>query len=138
MTPSVQESFELIGQDSYNYLKKVEGILIKSYQLKHGKLPQWNKIGGSVEGQRAAVIGNYEIVDLFSNQNNSLLVSRYSLRELSEDATALYYEESMHAIRMYMFAGANFDQAVGLFCMTHKYAYERMLEEGYFSHLIRN
>ncbi|CAH1216508.1 hypothetical protein PAECIP111893_04143 [Paenibacillus plantiphilus] len=134
---SYQESFSLIGKKSYDNLKKIEGILIQSFRMKHNRLPKWNKIGGSVSGQKAALVGNYEIVDLFSNGNPSLLASKYTLRELSENDTALYFEENMHAMRMKMLlTGIPFKVAKKIYCMTHKDVYSRMKNEGYFSHLV--
>ncbi|SMF92268.1 hypothetical protein SAMN05661091_5751 [Paenibacillus uliginis N3/975] len=134
ISPSDQEAFELIGKKSYDQLKIVEGILIESFREKHNRLPKWNKIGGSISGQKAATSGNYTIVDLFSNGASSILVSKYSLRELSEDCTALYFEENMHAMRMYMLLmGVSFETAKQLYCITHQDVFNRLVEEGYFN-----
>jgi hypothetical protein len=47
-------------------IKQVEGILIEAYKKNHGKYPSWNKVGGSMQGQEASRIGNYEIIKLFT------------------------------------------------------------------------
>lgn len=83
-----------------NDLKIVEGILIESYKKYNGKLPSWNSVGGSKSGQKRATKGNFEIVKSFSNQ--SLLVSKSTLRELSANPVFEGYENVLFTIRYYM------------------------------------
>jgi hypothetical protein len=68
-------------------IRRVEGILIEAYRQNHGILPSWNKVHGSVAGQRSATPGNYDIVKSFSIDTDSLLTAKYTLRELADSAT---------------------------------------------------
>ncbi|EFI67585.1 hypothetical protein BFZC1_15520 [Lysinibacillus fusiformis ZC1] len=98
-------------------LKRVEGILIESFKRKHGKLPKWNNVGGSIAGQLRASDGNYAIVEAFSTPQYSVLVSRCTLKELSTSPTYTQYESILHTIRTYMLIfGMTFENALTLVC----------------------
>lgn len=96
-------------------LKRVEGILIESFKRKHGKLPKWNSVGGSIAGQLSTTEGNYAIVEAFSTSEFSVLVSRCTLQELSMNPTYTEYESFLHAIRTNMLIfGMTFGDAKSL------------------------
>jgi len=119
-------------------LRQIEGILIEAFRMKHGRLPLWNNMGGSLIGQRNATEGNYDIVFDFSHQRNSPLVSRSTLKELCEnDMYELYESGFLHGVRQLMLyvgvgTGMTFDEALKY---SRKYdtlnIYEEIMKENY-------
>lgn len=99
----IENSYESISNESMKWLKFVEGSLIESFKIKNNRLPLWNKIGGLVKGQRnKGLLSKYEeykILNCFTLKNSNLFISKYSLRNLSQNTTYLREENSMHAIR---------------------------------------
>lgn len=59
-------------------------------------------MGGSLYGQKVASIGNYNIIKSFIDFKPNPLVSRCSLRELSENPMYAAFENYLHAVRMSM------------------------------------
>lgn len=117
-------------------LKKVEGILIEAYKKKHGIFPKWNKIGGSIKGQISAKMGNYEIIEGFTTNEFHPLVSRSSLRELSENVTYERFEEVfLHVVRFAMlYFGLNFNDAISYAQSTDNFDYfDRIYKMNYLS-----
>ncbi|AFQ46276.1 GIY-YIG nuclease family protein [Desulfosporosinus meridiei] len=124
-------------------IRRVEGILIESYRIKHGDLPPWNRVGGSILGQQSVNPGNYnEIVASFSSMDPNLLTARYSLREISNNPTFERYENTMHAIRMHMLLwGMSFGEARNLIKRSDSTGFfEKTIQEmnraGYFKRLL--
>ncbi|QWG87385.1 GIY-YIG nuclease family protein [Bacillus mycoides] len=117
-------------------IKTVEGILIETYKMKHGNLPPWNRVGGSTEGQEVATDGNYILVDSFTHQNISPFTAKHTLREISADATYLWYEEYLHAARMLMLNGMRvpFNQALEFIKATDSTTYKRIIDDKYLHH----
>ena len=84
-------------------IKRVEGILIEAYRKDNGHFPPWNKVGGSIIGQQRVMKNNINIVKSFSNPQmfeNNPLVSRATIRELSNNPTYEGFENFLHAVRM--------------------------------------
>ncbi len=79
----------------------MEGILIESYKAKHGSLPPWNKTGASLTGQGLATTGGYNLLEIMTGKVDSLILSRKTLRELSDDPTYLEFESLLHGGRTY-------------------------------------
>ena len=53
----IQDFFSIqnyAGEESINFIKQTEGILIETYKKTHGTYPKWNQIGGSEYGQNKA------------------------------------------------------------------------------------
>ena len=103
------------GNVGKEHIKQVEGILIETYKKKQGKYPSWNKVGGLIQGQKASTVGNYEIIKSFTNfEELNPLVSRSTIRELSDNPTYVRYEEFLHSIRMLMLSSSrmSFNEAV--------------------------
>lgn len=64
-----------------------------------------HKVGGSFAGQKRVLKNNINIVKSFSNPQaykNNPIVSRSTLRELSQHPEYESYESYLHAVRMYM------------------------------------
>lgn len=106
-------SKNFVHEQSKKDLRQIEGILIEAFRIEHNRLPLWNSVGGSVSGQRNATIGNYDIVYDFSHRRNSPLVSRSTLKELSQNPTYELYESFLHAIRQcILYLGMSFNEAL--------------------------
>ncbi|KMT21580.1 hypothetical protein [Clostridium cylindrosporum] len=103
---------DYVGQLGQQHIKEVEGILIESYRKVNGSYPKWNIIGGSLDGQSVATIGNYSIIKAFNDFGLNPIVSRCTLRELSQNPTYERYENDLHAVRMMVLnTGISFDKA---------------------------
>ncbi|MGH1117191.1 GIY-YIG nuclease family protein [Bacillus paranthracis] len=124
--PSVQQALEDI--------KRVEGILIETYRMRHNDLPPWNKIGGEIAGQKVATGGNYIFIESLTKQNFSPFTAKHTLREISESATYLAFEEFLHSVRMNMLVGISFDNALNNIKRFEKFTYDRIIEAGYLNH----
>lgn len=121
------------GKEGKDHIKQVEGILLEVYKLNNGDYPIWNRMGGSIAGQKATSPGNYAIVRAFNDFNHNPLVSKYSLRELSDNATYERYENFLHAVRMSMLmSGMSYGEALE-FYRNHDIlkTYDNMIECGY-------
>ncbi|GAB6620013.1 TPA: GIY-YIG nuclease family protein [Bacillus cereus] len=124
---------DFVYEQSKNDLRQIEGILIEAFRMRHNRLPSWNSVGGSISGQRNTTEGNYDIVYDFSHQRNSPLVSRSTLKELSENPTYELYENFLHGIRQYMlYSRISFDEALPhILKIDHLKIFERIIEEDY-------
>ena len=118
-------------------IKVVEGILIESHNQYYGKFPVWNKVGGSIVGQHRVRKHNINIVNCFSNPqfyNVNPIISRSSIRELSNNPSYVSYELYLHTIRKYMLInGMEFDEALNF---ANKFdffnQYKKICDAGYF------
>lgn len=118
-------------------IKRVEGILIEAYNQYYGKFPEWNKVGGSIAGQRRVMENNINIVRSFSNPQmykTNPIVSRSTIRELSNNPSYEGFESFLHVARMYVLLfGMNFDDALNFSNKCDMFGwYEKMSEAGYF------
>ncbi|MCT4646118.1 MAG: hypothetical protein N4A74_14115 [Carboxylicivirga sp.] len=96
---------DMISEQGRDDIKKVEGILIEAFKREYGIFPPWNKVGGSISGQSDVRPNNINIVKSFCTPDNyarNPIVSRSTLRELSENPTFLAFENDLHAVRMNM------------------------------------
>ncbi|WNV20007.1 GIY-YIG nuclease family protein [Bacillus sp. SI2] len=113
-------------------LRKVEGILIEAYKMHHGHLPPWNSVGGDIQGQHAASIGNYKIVQDFTHQTNSPLIARHTLREISINPTFTTYESYLHGARQLMLLfGHSFSNALKHCQKRDPHTHNRVIEDNY-------
>lgn len=93
---------EYVSRQGIEDIKTVEGILIEAHNQYYGKLPAWNKVGGSIVGQRSVLPNNINIVKSFCNPQAyavNPIVSRSTIRELSYNAEYEGYESFLHAVR---------------------------------------
>lgn len=103
------------GKEGIQNIKEAEGQLIEAYKLVVGDIPAWNKMGGNIDGRKAATEGNfYQIVKEFAMGNtNNFLVSKSTLRELAENATYEWFEMQLHGLRSSMLTlGISFEEAL--------------------------
>ena len=116
------------------HIKQVEGILIETYRKVNGKFSLWNRMGGSLYGQKVASIGNYDIVKSFIDFQSNPLVSRCSLRELSEDPMYAAFENYLHAVRMSMLmSGMTLMDSLNFHNKFDSMnIYKQMIDNGYF------
>jgi len=127
---------EWTSQEGKDAIRHMEGLLIESTAIAEGSMPSWNKVGGSVSGQKAASVETYSFIDDFTNNSVSYFVARRTLRELSQDGKAAWYENCLHGVRMMMLIGMSFAKAYefqedfqqGSFGLN---TYRKMREEGY-------
>ena len=133
---------DLLSKEGKADIHRVEGILIESYRRKHGHLPPWNEIGGSKEGQNSVRLNNYNIVKSFSSPDDyarNPIVSRSTIRELSNNAIYTAFESYLHAVRMYMLMfGMEYQDALQFTIEHDKYhTIDKLQEAKYFEkHLI--
>lgn len=126
----------MMDKQGINDIKRVEGILIEAYRKYMGRYPAWNKMGGSVEGQKRVMDNNINIVKSFSNPQMydvSPIMSRSTIRELSNNPTYESFESFLHAVRMFvLILGVDFEQALNIQNQFDTYGwYKRICEEKY-------
>jgi hypothetical protein len=80
----------------------MEGLLIKAEKIRNGQHPPWNKVGGSVVGQKISYSNIDDILDYLRNSKDSPLLARTSIREISNNPTYGTYEELLHGVRFSM------------------------------------
>lgn len=124
------------NEQGINDIKRVEGILIEAYRQEYGYFPPWNKIGGSIEGQNRVKNNNINIVKSFCNPqlfSVNPIVSRSTIRELSNNASYAYYENYLHAVRMLMLNfGREYPEALKIQNAFDRFnSYQRIVKEGY-------
>jgi len=96
---------DMMSKEGKDDIKRVEGILIEAFKSKKGIFPPWNKVGGSVEGQKRVMENNYNIVRSFCNPGEykrNPILSRSTLRELSQNPSFEGIENYLHGVRMQM------------------------------------
>lgn len=107
---------DLLSDQGINDIKRVEGILIEAYRQATGHFPLWNRVGGSITGQKRVMTRNINIVKAFSHPefvSISPITSRSSLRELSDNPTYERYESFLHGARQLIFSlGMEYDRAI--------------------------
>lgn len=133
---------DLISDQGREDIKRVEGILIEAFRRNRGYLPPWNSIGGSTEGQHRVMKNNINIVNSFCQPDNfymNPIVSRSTIRELSQNPEWERYENYLHGARMLMLImGFEYQKAIEVIkkndiLNTH----DSMIESGYIKkHLI--
>lgn len=86
----------------------VEGQIIETHRLLHGKRPPWNKIGGNKEGAARAAEGTADgLLRLMDGRLDSLFRARLPLRLLAEHETADYLEPGLLHLARMMTIGAS-------------------------------
>jgi hypothetical protein len=91
---------EALADEEYEpYARNAEGQLLEGYRKFHGKLPLWNRVGGSRQGATFVRHNSAWWVDAMTGVKDSLVVARRTIRELSEEASAEYFENCVHMAR---------------------------------------
>lgn len=127
---------DYVSEQGIADIKRVEGILIEAYNQFYGRFPAWNKVGGSVAGQRRVMQNNINIVKSFSNPQLyavNPIVSRSTIRELSDNPSYEGYESYLHTARMYvLMMGMVFDEALAFANKWDPFGwYKKMCDAGY-------
>ena len=94
---------DMVSDEGKENIKVVEGILIEAYRRKYGHFPPWNNMGGSVVGQKRVMPNNINIVKSFCSPDDyyiNPIVSRSTIRELSQNPEWAWYENYLHGVRM--------------------------------------
>lgn len=91
---------EAMADETYEpFARNAEGQLLEGYRKIHGRLPPWNRIGGSRVGASHVIDNSGAWVDLMTGTGDSLLVARRTIRGLNEDPDAEYTELVIHPAR---------------------------------------
>lgn len=127
---------DMLSEQGRDDIKRVEGILIESFRRKYGHLPPWNSIGGSTIGQTRVMENNINIVKSFCTPDNyaiNPIVSRSTIRELSQNPEWAWYENFLHGARMnLLMLGMEYNDALELINKNDTFGtYERMKNAGY-------
>ena len=127
---------DMLSEQGRDDIKRVEGILIESFRKKYGHFPPWNNMGGSTKGQGKVMENNINIVRSFCQPDNyaiNPIVSRSTIRELSQNPEWERYERFLHAARMnLLILGMEYDKSLEY---VNKYdtlgTYDLMEKSGY-------
>lgn len=127
---------DMLSEEGKDNIKIVEGILIESFRKENGDVPPWNKVGGSIQGQQRVMKNNINIVRSFctpSMYEVSPIVSRSTLRQLSNNSEYAAYEHYLHAIRMNMLTlGMEYKDSLEFVNKNDPYGcYERLVASKY-------
>lgn len=127
---------DYINEQGINDIKQVEGILIEAYRRSKGNFPIWNKVGGSISGQKRVMENNINIVKTFSNPqmyNINPIISRSTIRELSDNPMYEAFESYLHAVRMFtLVMNVDFPDALKIQNKFDQYGwYKRICDENY-------
>ncbi|HAI93100.1 MAG TPA: hypothetical protein DCM21_11320 [Butyrivibrio sp.] len=127
---------DLLSEQGRDDIKRVEGILIESFRRKYGHFPPWNNIGGSVAGQNRVMENNINIVKSFCTPDDyaiNPIMSRSTIRELSQNPEWAWYENYLHGARMnLLMLGMEYNDALDLINRNDTIGtFERMKETGY-------
>ena len=127
---------DCVSEQGIDDIKSVEGILIEAYKSRHGHFPPWNKIGGSVIGQKKVITNNYNIVNSFCKPDTSFtnpIVAKSTLRELSNNSEYAGYETFLHAVRMnILIHGMDYPDALSFVNKYDEYdCYKNILDAKY-------
>lgn len=127
---------DYVSEQGIEDIKRVEGILIEAFNHYYGRFPVWNKVGGSVIGQNRVMPNNINIVKSFSNPQAytvNPIVSRSTIRELSNNPSFEGYESYLHAVRMYvLMMGMDFNDALNFANKWDEFGwYKKMSDAGY-------
>ena len=122
-----------VGEDGKQSIKHQEGVLLEAFRKVNGKLPKWNKMNGSVIGQKSSKLINFESIKVLSNRRTHPLMSRSSIRELAKDPSLERYENFLHAVRI-LYPIAGYENAINLLRKNSIIdSYGEMEKSGYLS-----
>lgn len=94
----VEQYGELV-QEGHEAIVNTEGLFIEAHKKATGKIPCWNKVGGSIFGGRKATSKHIYLLKLFSGELDDWMVARKPIIQLSKNATYEKWENDLHAIR---------------------------------------
>jgi hypothetical protein len=126
---------EDIGDGEHN-VRIMEGTLLRSYYMLHGRWPAWNKIGGRrTECKPGDYPSEVNLLNGLVGQEHPLL-ARLTIRNLANgDRKYRRYEENLHAIRMIQSEfGGTMEQAMNRFSKlnpTTETLIAQIVEAGY-------
>ncbi len=115
-----QDGISLINdfdsEESLGIMKEVEGTLIESYNRANGKYPLWNKMGGSLYGQKKVNEFTIYLCKAFSNPQEYVrnpFISKSTIRELSANPLYAGFEIFLQGIREIMLiSGKDFNSVL--------------------------
>ena len=108
----------------------------ESCRAKYGSFPPVDEVGGSTQGQNRVMENNINIVKSFCKPDQCTInpiMSRSTIRELSNNAEWEWYEIFLHTARMYLLTmGMEYKDALKFTIENDSIkTYDRMRESGY-------
>lgn len=126
----------MISDEGKENIKVVEGILIEAYRRKYDHFTPWNNMSGSVVGQKRVMPNNINIVKSFCSPDDyyiNPIVSRSTIRELSQNPEWAWYENYLHGVRMYiLMLGMEYQEALDVVRKNDILnTYDKIIKSGY-------
>lgn len=90
-----------------------EGQLIRAHKNMFGRLPPWNKIGGSLYGASWAGSRTPGYFGLLNGRIDNLMVARRTIRQLADQSTAFGMEQTVHGARLWALSHHGMGGGVG-------------------------
>lgn len=91
---------DLTPESGQEAIIRVEGLMLEAHLKAKGKLPKWNKIGGSVIGTQKATAKHMYVLDLFTDTISDYSVAESTIRAISENPIYERYENYIHGVRL--------------------------------------
>lgn len=92
------ELSEAAGNEAMGEARGLEGRLIAAHQVKTGSFPRWNEDPGRVPPVMPGA-GDVTLA-VATGEIDLLLQARRTIRQIAADASAAFFEEHLHAVRM--------------------------------------
>jgi hypothetical protein len=106
------EDYQGVDDSARQEISLLEGLLIQAHK-NHSKLPKWNKVGGSKQGQAVDYPDASRLLNCFTGNYQDPLLARSSLREIACNGEIYIMEETiLHVVRLHMLRlGMHYDKA---------------------------
>lgn len=88
-----------------------EGLLIEVHKKAKGRLPLWNKVGGSILGGKMATANDRNLLKYLSGELDHWMISRKSIMQLYKNTTFEKWENYLHAVRAHAIFLKSFNKA---------------------------
>lgn len=89
----------LADESSEPWARNAEGQILEGFRRVHGQFPPWNRMGASQIGASFVRENSAWWVDAMTGVRDSPVVARLSIKDLSKDASAEYFENCVHMER---------------------------------------
>lgn len=97
----MEEQYGELVMEGHEAIVSTEGLLIEAHKKAKGKVPRWNKVGGSILGGEKATARHIYLLRLFSGELDDWMISRKSIIKLFRNPTYEKWENYLHAIRLH-------------------------------------
>jgi len=90
----------ILGEQGHDEIKRLEGKILEAFRQKYDRFPLWNKMGGSIIGQKSLKENQFEILELLVATKDNGNVTRVSLKDLASNSIFCMYEAYLHSLRI--------------------------------------